>query len=254
MGSCIFAGRKEIKSLVDSIVIIPTYNEKENITDIIGAVLATSQDFDVLIVDDGSPDGTANLVRKMMDAHPGRVHLVEREGKLGLGTAYIAGFEWGISQGRYDFLCEMDADFSHPPSKLIELRAACLKDFDFAIGSRYIQGGSVVDWSWERILLSKGASIYVQIILGMSIKDPTSGFKCYRKKVLETIDLSKVDFVGYAFQIAMKYSAVKLGFKPKEVPISFKDREKGTSKMSFNIFNEAVVGVWKMRKMKFDKT
>ena len=147
----------------------------------------------------------------------------------------------------------MDADFSHPPSKLIELREACLHDADFAIGSRYVKGGSVVDWSWERILLSKGASIYVQMILGMSIKDPTSGFKCYKKNVLETIDLNKVNFVGYAFQIAMKYSAVKLGFKPKEIPISFKDREKGTSKMSFNIFNEAVVGVWKMRNIKFNR-
>lgn len=217
-------------------------------------VLSIADDFNVLIVDDGSPDGTADLVRDMMQKHLGRVHLLERSGKLGLGTAYIAGFEWGIAQGRYEFICEMDADFSHPPAKLIELRSACLEGADFAIGSRYVKGGSVMDWTWERILLSRGASIYVQMILGMTIKDPTSGFKCYRKKVLQTVDLSKIDFIGYAFQIAMKYSAVRLGFKPKEVPISFKDREKGTSKMSFNIFNEAVVGVWKMRNMKFNKT
>ncbi len=239
--------------MADSIVIIPTYNEKENITDIIDAVLNTSDDFDILIVDDGSPDGTANLVKEMMQKRPGRVHLLERAGKLGLGTAYIEGFEWGLSKGGYEFLCEMDADFSHPPKKLIELRQACIEGGDFAIGSRYVKGGSVVDWTWERILLSKGASIYVQIILGMSIKDPTSGFKCYRKKVLEKIDLSKINFVGYAFQIAMKYSAIKLGFSPREIPISFKDREKGTSKMSFNIFNEAVIGVWKMRNMKFNR-
>jgi dolichol-phosphate mannosyltransferase len=239
--------------LADSIVIIPTYNEKENITDIIDAVLHTSDDFDILIVDDGSPDGTANLVKEMMQKRPGRVHMIERSGKLGLGTAYIAGFEWGLDNGGYEFLCEMDADFSHPPMKLIELRKACIEGGDFAIGSRYVKGGSVVDWSWDRILLSKGASVYVQMILGMSIKDPTSGFKCYRKKVLEKIDLKKIDFVGYAFQIAMKYSAVKLGFSPREIPISFKDRERGTSKMSFNIFNEAVIGVWKMRNMKFNR-
>lgn len=209
--------------------------------------------FHILIVDDGSPDGTGQLVREMMDRYPCRVHLNERSGKLGLGTAYINGFKWGLERD-YTYIFEMDADFSHPPHKLLELRAACKTDADLAIGSRYVPGGSVVDWSIDRILLSKGASIYVQMVLGMDIKDPTSGFKCYHRKVLENIDLSKITFVGYAFQIAMKYAAIKQGFKAKEVPIHFKDREKGTSKMSIGIFKEAVFGVWSLRSAKLGQS
>ncbi|NND93282.1 MAG: polyprenol monophosphomannose synthase [Flavobacteriales bacterium] len=237
----------------DSLVIIPTYNEKDNVEDIIDAVISLAPYFDVLIVDDGSPDGTGELVKKKKIEHNDRVHLLERRGKLGLGTAYIAGFNWGLEKGRYKYLFEMDADFSHNPDDLLRLRSACLSGADFAIGSRYVEGGSVVDWSWERVLLSYGASWYVRTILGMPIKDPTAGFKCYKKDVLEIIDLEKVDFVGYAFQIAMKYSAISLGFKAKEVPIRFKDREKGQSKMSIGIFKEALTGVWKMKRRNFRK-
>lgn len=237
----------------NSLIIIPTYNEKDNVQDIIRAVMAQDESFHVLIVDDGSPDGTADLVRETMSEFNGRIHILERSGKLGLGTAYIAGFEWGLETGRYDYLFEMDADFSHDPKDLVRLRKACLDGADFAIGSRYVEGGSVVDWSWERVVLSYGASKYVQMVLGMPIKDPTSGFKCYSSHVLASLDLSQIDFVGYAFQIAMKYSATKSGFKPAEVPIRFKDREKGTSKMSIGIFQEAVTGVWKMRNKKFAK-
>lgn len=238
---------------MDSLVIIPTYNEKENVQDIIEAVLSVDSCFHVLIVDDGSPDGTAELVREKMTTHSGRVHLVERSGKLGLGTAYIKGFEWGLAKG-YKYLIEMDADFSHPPHKLSELRQACLDGAGLAIGSRYVEGGSVVDWSYDRILLSRGASLYVRTILGMKVMDPTSGFKCYEASVLRSIDMSKINFVGYAFQIAMKYAVSKQGHIIKEIPIHFKDREKGTSKMSINIFNEAVVGVWKMRTAKLTKS
>lgn len=236
-----------------SLIIIPTYNEKDNVIDIIKAVIEKDESFHVLIVDDGSPDGTGDLVREMMAVFPKRIHLLERSGKLGLGTAYIAGFKWGLAQSKYDFLFEMDADFSHDPKDLLRLRDACLQGADFAIGSRYIKGGSVVDWSWERVVLSYGASKYVQMVLGLPIKDPTSGFKCYSSKVLQNLDFKQIDFVGYAFQIAMKYSATKSGFKAVEVPIRFKDREKGTSKMNFSIFKEAVTGVWKMRNKEFTK-
>lgn len=238
----------------DSLIIIPTYNEKDNIKDIIAAVISQDPSFDILIVDDGSPDGTGELVREMQLEHPSKVHLLEREGKLGLGTAYITGFKWGLEEDRYEYLFEMDADFSHNPADLIRLKQACQNGADFAIGSRYVKGGSVVDWSWERVMLSYCASWYVRTILGMPIKDPTAGFKCYRKHVLKNIDLSRIDFVGYAFQIAMKYSAVSLGYKPKEVPIRFKDREKGTSKMSIGIFKEAVLGVWQMRSRNFKRS
>ena len=240
-------------SKTDSLVIIPTYNEKENVQAIIHAVLEQDPCFDVLIVDDGSPDGTADLVKALQTTENNRVHILEREGKLGLGTAYIAGFNWGLEKGGYEYLFEMDADFSHDPNDLMRLREACVQGADFAIGSRYVKGGNVVDWTWERIALSYGASWYVRTILSIPIKDPTAGFKCYKKHVLQHVDLSKIDFVGYAFQIAMKYSALSLGYKAKEVPIRFKDREKGTSKMSIGIFKEALVGVWKMRTRNFRK-
>jgi dolichol-phosphate mannosyltransferase len=238
----------------DSLIIIPTYNEKDNIKDIIEAVISQDNSFEILIVDDGSPDGTGDLVREIQNKYPLRVHLLERSGKLGLGTAYIDGFNWGLEKGDYEYLFEMDADFSHNPADLLRLKEACENGADFAIGSRYVKGGSVVDWSWERVMLSYGASWYVRTILGMPIKDPTAGFKCYRKHVLQSIDLSKIDFVGYAFQIAMKYSAVSLGYKPKEVPIRFEDREKGTSKMSIWIFKEAVIGVWQMKRRNFKRS
>ncbi|NNC82118.1 MAG: polyprenol monophosphomannose synthase [Flavobacteriales bacterium] len=240
-------------STSNSLVIIPTYNEKDNVQDIIRAVLAQDPHFHILIVDDGSPDGTAKLVTEMQSEFPGRIHLKERSGKLGLGTAYIAGFKWGLEQGRYDYLFEMDADFSHDPKDLNRLLQACQNGADLAIGSRYVKGGNVVDWTWERVALSYGASWYVRTILNIPIKDPTAGFKCYRRAVLEAIDLDKIDFVGYAFQIAMKYSALSLGYKAEEIPIRFKDREKGTSKMSIGIFKEAVLGVWKMRTRNFKR-
>jgi len=235
----------------DSLVIIPTYNERDNVQDIIQAVLDQDPCFEVLIVDDGSPDGTGQLVKDMQAKHESRVHLIERAQKSGLGTAYIAGFNWGLEHERFSYLIEMDADFSHNPKDLLRLREACQQKADFAIGSRYVQGGSVVDWTWDRIILSYGASWYVRTILGMPIKDPTAGFKCYSREVLESIALDKINFVGYAFQIAMKYSAVSMGYRPQEVPIRFKDREKGTSKMSIGIFEEAVLGVWKMRRRNF---
>jgi len=210
-------------------------------------VMSLSVDFDVLVVDDGSPDGTADIVSACQSTFPDRIHLLERSGKLGLGTAYIAGFRFGIEQGNYDFLFEMDADFSHNPDDLIRLRQACLDGADVSIGSRYTDGGQVQDWPFLRRFISYGASLYVRAILWISIKDSTAGFKCYRTKVLQTIDLDNITFVGYAFQIAMKYAALKAGFKLVEVPITFKDRVEGTSKMSTAIFNEAITGIWQMR-------
>lgn len=233
----------------DSLVIIPTYNEKENIERILSKVFSFAHPFHVLVVDDGSPDGTAGIVKKLMTEHPERLFIIERQGKLGLGTAYIAGFRWGIDK-KYDFIFEMDADFSHDPEDLIRLREACASGRgDFAIGSRYTKGGKVVNWPYKRILMSYFASVYVNMILWMGIRDCTAGFKCYRREVLETIDLNRIEFIGYAFQIEMKYKAKQLGFKPIEVPVTFIDRQYGESKMSMSIFKEALWGVLRMRFM-----
>lgn len=230
-----------------ALVIIPTYNEKENIEAIINAVFDLEESFHVLIVDDGSPDGTAAIVKTMQKQFSQTLHLLEREGKLGLGTAYIAGFRWGLANG-FDYFCEMDADFSHNPKDLVRLYQTCAEgQADMAIGSRYIKGGKVVNWPFDRIFLSYGASWYVRCITWMNIKDPTAGFVCYTRQVLETIDLDKIKFTGYAFQIEMKYATHTLGFKLKEIPITFKDRELGVSKMSSSIIGEAASGVLKMR-------
>ena len=202
--------------------------------------------FDILIVDDGSPDGTAQIVKSWMKNHPNSIHLIERQGKLGLGTAYIRGFRFGLEHG-YDYICEMDADFSHNPKDLPRLVEACMTDADLSVGSRYIKGGGTENWPMDRYVLSKGASFYVQAITFMRVKDPTAGFVCYRKEVLESIDLDKIKFIGYAFQIEMKYAAKTLGFKIKEIPITFVDRLVGTSKMSSGIIQEAVFGVLSMR-------
>ncbi len=236
--------------LSDSLVIIPTYNEKENITRMLKKVMSLNPQFHVLIVDDGSPDGTADLTREVKNSFQDRIHLLERSGKLGLGTAYIAGFRWALERG-YDYIYEMDADFSHKPDDLVRLRQACVDGADVSVGSRYVKDGGVVNWPISRILISKGASLYTRVVLGIGIRDTTSGFKCYRRKVLETIDLDRIEFVGYAFQIAMKYAAKRNMFKLVEVPIIFKDREEGISKMSIGIFNEAIIGVWKMRFTKY---
>ena len=234
----------------DSLVIIPTYNEKENVAQIIEAVLALPHNFHVLIVDDSSPDGTGDIVKEIQKVKSEHVHLLSRAGKEGLGKAYIAGFKWAI-QKDYAYIFEMDADFSHDPKNLLDLYRACNKEgADMSIGSRYIKGGGVVNWDWYRLLLSYGGSIYVRLITGMRVKDATAGFVCYRKEVLETIDLDNIKFVGYAFQIEMKYNAHKLGFKLKEVPITFKDREEGVSKMSGSIVGEAIKGVISMRMSK----
>lgn len=235
-----------LQKKADSVVIIPTYNEKENIRNIIEAVFGLPEAFDVLIIDDNSPDGTADIVKEMQQANPGRLHLLERSGKLGLGTAYIAGFKWSLHAG-YDFIIEMDADFSHPPKKLIELRKACQSGADVAIGSRYITGVNVVNWPMGRVIMSYYASAYVRIVTGMKVRDTTAGFVCYRREVLEAIDLEKISFKGYAFQIEMKFTAYKLGFKIVEVPIVFVNRVLGTSKMNSSIFGEAVFGVLKLR-------
>ncbi len=228
-----------------AIVIIPTYNEIENVEDIIHAVLSQNEEFDVLIVDDGSPDGTGAKVKEMMTSES-RIHILEREGKLGLGTAYLAGFRYGLDKG-FDFIFEMDADFSHPPKDLNNLYEACKNGADVAIGSRYTKGGGVRNWSNYRLFLSRGASLYVRMITFMPVMDPTAGFKCYRRKVLEVIDLDKINSVGYAFQIEMKYAAYQNGFKIEEVPIIFADRIKGTSKMDGSIIKEAIWGVLNMR-------
>lgn len=229
-----------------SLVIIPTYNERENIEAIVRAVLQQPDDFHVLVVDDGSPDGTAQVVQALQKELPQQVHLLSRSGKLGLGTAYIAGFRWGLARG-YDYFFEMDADFSHNPNDLPRLLEVCRSEADVAIGSRYVRQGGLKDWPLDRILLSRGASLYTRLILWMPVADPTAGFICYRRQVLEAIDLDKIRFVGYAFQIAMKYAAYSLGFRLREVPIIFKDREKGQSKMSLRIVREAMLGVWQMR-------
>jgi dolichol-phosphate mannosyltransferase len=228
------------------LVIIPTYNEKENIENIIRKVMSLSGLYHVLIVDDGSPDGTAAIVKKMQNEFTDRLFIMERKGKLGLGTAYIAGFKWALERD-YEYIFEMDADFSHDPDDLNRLHDACQKGADMVVGSRYTKGGKVVNWPWDRIFISKGGALYTKMITWMPVNDPTAGFVCYSRKVLSTIPLDKVHFVGYAFQIEMKYRAWKLGFKIGEVPITFRDRKEGVSKMSGNIIKEAMYGVWKMR-------
>lgn len=231
----------------DSLVIIPMYNEKENAAAIIEAVLDLPVDFDVLVVDDNSPDGTAAIVKQKMEQHPGRVHIIERSGKLGLGTAYIAGFHRAIDMG-YDYVFEMDADFSHNPADLLKLRRACAEEgADVAVGSRYVSGVNVVNWPMGRVLMSYYASKYVRLVTGMKVADTTAGFACYRREVLETMELDKIRFKGYAFQIEMKFTATKCGFKVVEVPIIFVNRVLGTSKMSSGIFGEALFGVMKLK-------
>ncbi len=230
----------------DALVIIPTYNEKENITRMLDKVMGLEGAFDVLIVDDGSPDGTADLVRAGQQRYPGRIHLLERSGKLGLGTAYIAGFRWALER-HYAYIFEMDCDFSHNPDDLIRLKAACQSGAGVAVGSRYVKGGKVDNWPIGRVLMSYFASIYVNMVLWLGVHDSTAGFKCYRREVLATIDLDRIRFIGYAFQIEMKYNAKRLGFRIAEVPITFIDRQFGTSKMSMGIFKEAFLGVLQMR-------
>ena len=231
----------------DSIVIIPTYNEKENIENIIRAVFGLEKVFHILVVEDNSPDGTDDIVRRMQKEFPERLFMIERKGKLGLGTAYIAGFRWAIEK-KYDYIFEMDADFSHNPNDLPRLYAACHdQGADLSIGSRYVSGVNVVNWPMGRVLMSYFASKYVRIITGVKIHDTTAGFVCYRRSVLETIELDKVRFKGYAFQIEMKYTAYKCGFKITEVPVIFVNRELGTSKMNSSIFGEAVFGVIRLR-------
>ncbi|MCF8236517.1 MAG: polyprenol monophosphomannose synthase [Saprospiraceae bacterium] len=231
----------------DGLVIIPTYNERENIQKILEAVLALGPVFDVLVVDDGSPDGTAGVVKEVMSRFPDRVHLKERAGKSGLGTAYIEGFRWGLAR-QYDYFFEMDADFSHNPKDLLRLREPVAKgESDVTVGSRYVKGGELENWPMDRIMLSRGASFYVQLITWMPVHDPTAGFICYHRRVLETIDLSKIRFVGYAFQIEMKFATWTLGFRIQEVPILFADRVEGVSKMSKSIVREAVGGVIEMK-------
>ena len=231
----------------DSIVIIPTYNEKENIENIIRAVFGLEKSFHILVIEDGSPDGTANIVKELQKEFPEQLFMIERTGKLGLGTAYITGFKWAVEQ-KYDYIFEMDADFSHNPNDLPRLYSACADEgFDLAIGSRYVSGVNVVNWPMGRVLMSYFASKYVRLITGVKIHDTTAGFKCYRRRVLETINLNDIRFKGYAFQIEMKYTTYKCGFKIKEVPVIFINRELGTSKMSGGIFSEAMFGVIRLR-------
>ncbi len=231
---------------MEKIVIIPTYNECENAEAIIRAVMALDGGFHVLIIDDGSPDGTADIVKRMMDEFPGKVFLEERKGKMGLGTAYIHGFKWCLQKG-YVFIFEMDADFSHNPKDLIRLHEACAGGAGVSVGSRYVKGGALENWPADRIFLSKGASLYTRIITGMPVMDPTAGFVCYRKEVLENINFNAIRFIGYAFQIEMKFTAWKLGFTIKEVPITFIDRKLGASKMSKGIIKEGILGVLKLK-------
>ena len=231
---------------MEKIAIIPTYNEKDNIEAIIAAVMALKKDFQVLIIDDGSPDGTASIVKSLFATYPGKLFLEERRGKQGLGTAYIHGFRWALEKG-YRFIFEMDADFSHNPNDLERLYIACKNGAGVAVGSRYTKGGAVENWPTDRILLSKGASIYTRLITWMPVKDPTAGFVCYRHEVLEAINLSAIEFSGYAFQIEMKYAAWKLGFKIEEVPITFQDRKLGDSKMNKGIVKEGILGVLQLR-------
>ncbi|MEG1616498.1 MAG: polyprenol monophosphomannose synthase [Bacteroidales bacterium] len=231
----------------DSLVIIPTYNEKENIENILRYVFKLPKNFHVLVIDDGSPDGTANIVETLRKEFPTQLHLMQRAGKLGLGTAYIAGFKWAIAH-QYDYIFEMDADFSHNPDDLLKLYEACASEGnDMAIGSRYVSGVNVVNWPMSRVIMSYYASKYVQFVTGMKICDTTAGFVCYKRNVLENIDLDKIRFKGYAFQIEMKFTAYKMGCKIKEVPIIFINRVLGVSKMNSSIFGEAVFGVIKLK-------
>ena len=231
----------------DSIVIIPTYNERENIENIIRAVFALEKVFHILIIEDGSPDGTANIVKTLQQEFPERLFMIERKGKLGLGTAYIAGFKWSLEHN-YEYIFEMDADFSHNPADLPRLYKACAEEgADVSIGSRYVSGVNVVNWPMGRVLMSYFASKYVRLITGLPIHDTTAGFKCYRREVLQTIDLDGIRFKGYAFQIEVKFTAYKCGFKIVEVPVIFINRELGTSKMNSSIFGEAVFGVIKLK-------
>lgn len=231
---------------MEKLVIIPTYNEKENVNEIIRAIFDLNQGFHILIIDDNSPDGTAAVVKSLMQKHPDELFLLERSGKLGLGTAYILGFEWGLEKG-YEYLFEMDADFSHDPRDLDRLYQACKQGADVAIGSRYVKGGKLENWPFSRKLISKGGALYSRIITWMPIMDPTAGFLCYSRRVLSRLNLSSISFVGYAFQIEMKFSAWRLGFKLAEVPITFRDRKFGTSKMSKGIIKEGIVGVLSMQ-------
>jgi dolichol-phosphate mannosyltransferase len=230
----------------DGLVIIPTYNEKENIKRVINHVLGLPRTFDILVIDDNSPDGTAAIVKEMVKANTQRLHLLERSGKLGLGTAYIKGFRWALDRD-YEYIFEMDADLSHNPDDLVRLHSTAREGYDLVIGSRYVKGVNVVNWPMGRVLMSYFASIYVKVILQIKIDDTTAGFKCYHRKVLETMDLDAIRFVGYAFQIEMKYTAWKLGFRLIEIPIIFTDRTEGESKMTRGIFKEAVLGVIKLR-------
>lgn len=239
--------RPILEELADSLVIIPTYEEKENIERVVRKVLSLEPAFHLLIVDDNSPDGTPEIVKELQEEYPERLFLLERRGKQGLGTAYIAGFKWGLERG-YSYLFEMDADFSHDPEDLVRLYKACKEDgADLSIGSRYVKGGEVKNWPMNRVLMSWFASLYVRTVLCMNVKDTTAGFKCYRREVLEAIDLDRIRFVGYAFQIEMKYAAKRRSFKLVEVPIDFVDRRYGNSKMDISIFKEAFLGVLKMK-------
>lgn len=233
---------------LEKLVIIPTYNEKENIDNIISYVFKMDLNYHILVIDDGSPDGTAQIVQNLIDTkYAGTLFLEQRTGKLGLGTAYIHGFKWALAKG-YEYIFEMDADFSHNPDDLERLYHACKNDgADIAIGSRYVKGGGFINWPASRIMISKGGSLYTRMITWMPVKDPTAGFICYRKKVLDTINFDEISFVGYAFQIEMKFAAWKLGFKIKEVPIVFQDRTEGTSKMSKGIVKEGILGVLNLR-------
>ncbi|MDE5672045.1 polyprenol monophosphomannose synthase [uncultured Duncaniella sp.] len=238
---------QSVTTTVDSVVIIPTYNERENVAAIIEAVFRLPRKFDVLIIDDNSPDGTADIVKELQLTHTGRLHMIQRKGKLGLGTAYIAGFKWALENG-YEYIFEMDADFSHNPDDLLKLYEACaVNGADVAVGSRYVTGVNVVNWPMGRVLMSFYASRYVRIVTGMPINDATAGFVCYRRKVLETLPLDHIRFKGYAFQIEMKFLAYKYGFKIVEVPIIFVNRVLGTSKMSSGIFSEGFFGVLRLK-------
>jgi dolichol-phosphate mannosyltransferase len=232
---------------VKKLVIIPTYNEKENILSIVNTVLSLPGAYHILVIDDGSPDGTALIIKDAISKYPGRLFIEERSGKLGLGTAYIHGFKWAL-ENKYDYIFEMDADFSHNPNDLERLYEACeMEGADVSIGSRYVKGGATENWPIDRLIYSKGGSAYTRIITGMPVKDPTAGFVCYRNKVIASIDLDKIKFIGYAFQIEMKFASWRLGFKLKEVPITFIDRKIGTSKMSKGIIKEAILGVLNMQ-------
>ena len=236
----------------DRLVIIPCYNEKDNISKIIEKVFSLPVEFHILIIDDNSPDGTAAIVKSFQEKYPQRLHLEERPQKLGLGTAYIYGFKWALSK-EYNFILQMDADFSHNPDDLVRLYEACEQGADLSVGSRYVKGGKVINWPLSRVLMSYFASVYVRLITWLPCKDTTAGFVCYKRKVLEKIDLDKIRFVGYAFQIEMKFTAWKFGFKIKEVPITFVDRVAGVSKMSLAIFDEAIKGVIQLQWQSFFK-